>query len=149
MASPDEWFNGVLEAFQNGTLAKYVSFDLGLLPTFGIHKLARARIMMPQHIVRKAVDKHHIELKLLKNLPSALANPVCLFLSKEGPESTVIQLDTKSDGESLVVVVEYLKHSDFGMTYLVKSIHPRPKHHFKLWEDAGLLLYSRPVPVPV
>ncbi|MEI6351409.1 MAG: hypothetical protein WCP06_09905 [Verrucomicrobiota bacterium] len=143
MASPDEWFNGTLEAFRSGKLAAYVVFDLGLSPRLGIHRLPRAQMMMPQSVIRKAIAKHSIDLTLLQNLPSVISDPVRIFLSATEANSFVFQLKLVSNQEALVAAMEYCRHADFGMAYLVKSIHPRLRDHFSRWEERGLLLFER------
>jgi hypothetical protein len=143
MASPDEWFNGNLKAFRDGTLARFVVFDLGLSPQLHLKKLPRAGLFMPQSVVRKAVQKHGIDLDLLKNLPSAIQSPEKLFHSKSDPNSMIFVTPIRISGEALVAVAEYGRHPDFGMIYLVKSIHPRPSHHFVLWEQEGLMCFKK------
>jgi hypothetical protein len=143
MASPDEWFNGTLKAFHEGTLPKYVVFDLGLSPQLHLKKLPRASLLMPQSVMRKAMQKHRIDLDELLNLPSAIQSAGKLFHSKSDPHSTIFVTTIRISGEPLVAVAEYCKHPDFGMIYLVKSIHPRPSHQLKLWEEAGLLFFKK------
>jgi hypothetical protein len=145
MASPDEWFNGTLEAFKAGTLPKYKVFDLGLSPELGVKKMPRWQIIMTQAVVRKAVDKHKLPLRLLENLPSALTSPEEVYLSKE-QNSFVFRLAVQHENESIAVALERMKHSEFGIIYLLKSIHVRPDYQYALWEESGLLIWGKNKP---
>jgi hypothetical protein len=145
MASPDEWFNGTLDAFVTGTLPAYSVFDLGLSPRLGINKLPRAQILMRQNILRKAVEKHEMDLVCLRNLPSSISGPIMIFDSNSDNRSVVWVLDIFYGAKRVVAVTEYMKHADFGMIHMVKSVHPRDVEHFARWEKLGLLIYKKEV----
>jgi hypothetical protein len=143
MASPDEFFNGTLAAFRAGTLPKYKVFDLGLSPELGIQPFPRAMIFMPQSVLFKAVEKHGIDLEILRNLPSLIGDLRALFKSKTVAHSFVIQLDATWQGHPLVVAVEHVRHPDFGTSYMAKSIHVRQTYQLDIWTNDGLRLFLK------
>jgi hypothetical protein len=142
MASPDEWFLQTLQAFQAGTLERYKVFDLGLSPDLGVKRLARATMIMPQSVMRKALERHQIPIETLHPLPILLRRPIRVLRSKSDENTHIFQLSVALYGESIVVAAEYARHKDFGLIHLIKSVHPRPFHQIKLWIDEGLLIYS-------
>lgn len=143
MASPNEFYNGNLDLFKRAKLAAYFVFDLGLSPDIGHKHFPRAMMFMPQSVLKKAVSKHRIDLDVLVNLPHILCSPVAVFTSKTVPNSFVIQISSKWLGASLVVAIEHVHHADFGTSYMVKSIHPRPDDQIANWEAEGLLIYKK------
>ena len=143
MASPDDFFNGNLNAFRSGKLAKYVVFDLGLSPSVGRKEFPRALIFMPQSTLSKAVQKHNIDLNILSDLPTMLLGSDRIYRSKTVENSFVLRLSERWGGEYLVAALEYVKHADFGNSYMLKSIHTRPDEQFSRWDAEGLLLYKK------
>jgi hypothetical protein len=143
MASPDEFYNGTLDAFRHGKMAAYAVFDLGLSPQLKLHELPRANVYLTQSIMRKAIDKHCMELQALRNLPGLISKPLKLYRSSTEPGSIVFMLDLMHEAEHVVAATIYAKHPDFGMCHMVKSLHHRAAFHFPLWEKQGLLIYQK------
>jgi hypothetical protein len=144
MASPDEFFNGTLDAFLGRTLPKYVVFELGLSPNLGIKQFPRAVMFMPQSVLKKAVEKHAIDLGILRNLPSLLCDPLRLYVSRTVANSFVFKLKIKLGDDHMVAAAEYVNHADFGNSYMVKSIHARQEYQLAIWEADQLTLYTKP-----
>jgi len=98
---------------------------------------------MPQSVMHKAVNKHSIDLRVLRNLPSAIRDPVKIYNSKTSASSAIFLLDLRDAGTQLVAVAEFVKHPDFGLSYMVKSIHHRPADQLERWEAEGLMFYQK------
>jgi hypothetical protein len=143
MASPDEFYNGTLDAFRQGKMATYAVFDLGLSPQLKLHELPRANVYLAQGVMRKALEKHHMDLQTLRNLPGLISNPLKLYRSNTEPGSIVFLLDLMHESEHVVAATIYDKHPDFGMCHWVKSLHHRAAFHFPLWEKQSLLIYKK------
>lgn len=64
-------------------------------------KAKKLDIVLPQHVLRKIIDKHHISINAIKQLPEALANPV-MVLESEGrsgqiKDGFVVMIEMRDD----------------------------------------------------
>lgn len=149
MATPDEFFNQALDAFQQQRLPSYALFDLGLSPSLQLPLLPRANIYVHQSVIRKAAQKHGIDLSRLRNLPSLFNNPLQIFRSKTEPDSLVFQLALQREEEFIVAAMVHGLHPDLGPCHSVKSIHRRPIGQLARWALERLLLYQKNCQVPL
>ena len=84
-----------------------------------------------------------LPVELIKPLPTLIQKPVRVFRSKSEEDTAVFQLSILHEGNPVIVVAKHGRHRDFGMVYLVTTIHPRPRHQLEAWIELGLLLYPK------
>ena len=85
-------------------------------------------IVLRQKVLTKALKKHGLEVSDVKNLPSALADPIFIFKSSASTISILTELQSKG-GKNVFVAIELDATKQFGHEFLevndVLTIHGR------------------------
>jgi len=138
-------FNEELQQYIDGTLPTDRRFNLGL-PHGGLAgQLEDAPIYVKQGILKKAVEKHNIDLNELKNLPKQLADPIFVFESKDGTSKTVL-IDAKDTlGRNVITAIELSSIQIDAKRRLevndIKSLHGKDFEKLRYWIDNELLAF--------
>jgi len=138
-------FNEELQQYIDGTLPTDRRFNLGI-PLGGLTDLLEAApIYVKQGILKKAVEKHHIDLNELKNLPKHLSDPIFVFESKDGISKTIL-IDAKDTlGRNVIAAIELSSIQIDAKRRLevndIKSLHGKDFEKLLHWIDNGLLAF--------
>lgn len=108
-------------------------------------------IWMPQAVIRKAEEKpyskaskaHDIDGEVLKQLPSAINNPVMVFDSIQGENALVVLTDLKNrKGLPVAVVLRYDAVIGHEIANLVPTVTDKDGNRFlTTWTDKGKARY--------
>jgi len=138
-------FNEELQQYIDGTLPTDRRFNLGF-PNGGLAgQLEELPLYVKQGILKKAVEKHNIDLNGLRNLPKQLADPIFVFKSKDGVSKTVL-IDAKdSQGRNVIAAIELSSIQIDAKRRLevndIKSLHGKDFEKLLHWIDNGLLAF--------
>lgn len=125
-------FNKRLNLLIKGDLKNKAPFNLGM-PSKSL--LSTKVPLLPIEIsvtrlTKKSMQKNHpFDLKSLKNLPNAIANPIAIFKSKTQKNSKIILTELKQKDVSFVIALEVERTFKQGVKESkinsIRSIYPR------------------------
>jgi len=95
------WISGDIPAGKNLTLgSNFKSLELS-----GADKLP---LVMNEHVLRKASEKHGINPEALTELPDSIKNPIMIFNSATVPDGLVVLTELESEGRNLVAAIHFI-----------------------------------------
>ena len=128
----NENFNKELGAYENGTLPSNTLLAIGYSKGVLAKAIPSKPIVLRQKVLTKALKKHGLEVSDVKNLPSALADPIFIFKSSASTISILTELQSK-DGKNVFVAIELDATKQFGHEFLevndVLTIHGREEEN--------------------
>jgi hypothetical protein len=139
-------FNEELQQYIAGKLHENHQFTIENLKGILSALLPDIPFRIKQEVLRKAKEKHDIELSNLKDLPFHLANPIAVFKSKDGQSKVVLTEIQDSKGNNVVAAIHLNKTAQKGNEYFeindIRSLHGKEKEKILHWINDGLLEYS-------
>jgi hypothetical protein len=134
-------FDQELDKYKNGTLPSGEILDLGLpsqlLQEHGIPNLP---IRLTQKILKKAVNKHKVELSDLSGLLKHIHAPIAILRDKDIPQNRILVTEIRHKDGNIVVAVHVDVQRSFVEINDVRSIFPKNDKNAGKWIDEGLLL---------
>lgn len=128
MDAVNERFNEQLDRLENGEMPSNEYLSVGR-PTGVMREfIPDLPVIARQKVIRKAINKHGLSISDIKNLPSAMSNPIFVFRSKAGTISILTELKDNS-GRNIFVSVELSVEKQMGHQFMevndVLTIHGR------------------------
>ncbi|WP_243546221.1 SNF2-related protein [Pseudodesulfovibrio tunisiensis] len=121
-----EQWESQLDDFQAGKLHPRRILTVGQTPDV-LRKLGASNVpvVMSQHVLRKARNKHDIPLEVLHLLPLHLADPILVLESATMANSLVVMTEMEHAGEHLAVPVHLDVQGGKAVVNEIASIHDR------------------------
>ncbi|NUO10358.1 MAG: hypothetical protein HUU08_17150 [Candidatus Brocadia sp.] len=147
--SETDAFEKQIDDWQNRKLQTHKEITVGSTPDVLINLGAQQLpITIKQDVLKKVVypeakgGKHGIPIKLLKQIPQQIHNPIMVFDSATQKNSLVLMTELIHNGKTIVVAIHLSKKEGRHVVNDIASIHPREHDsHFVNWIKKGLLRY--------
>jgi hypothetical protein len=143
----DEEFASKIDDYQHGALPSHevvnVSMPRGVLASF----LPQRELVIRQATLRKAVEKHSIDLAELRTLPSNLEHPIFILSGNRPGTLTVLTEAHDQEGRNVLAAIE------IGRTLTpqpetrievskIASLHGKDAEKLLYWIEGGRLLWA-------
>ncbi|MCF6240944.1 MAG: hypothetical protein L3J74_06310, partial [Bacteroidales bacterium] len=143
MSNINAEFNKQLVKYIKGT-HKGTDFDLGLPSKILLNTgLEDFPIRLTKRVLTQKIKKHKFDIRLLKDLPEKIANPVMIFDSKTDKNTKILVVGgfVKNEG-ILSVVLSKDKYKNYVINK-IKSLGGRDVKQLWYYIEKGLLRYSK------
>lgn len=145
----NERFNGELERWERGEMTANEHVDAGR-PTGVLRQfMPDVSIILRQKVLSKSRKKHRLMVEDMRNLPSAMAEPIFIFKSNAGTVSMLTELQD-SKGRNIFVAIELGTNKQLGHNVVevndILTIHGREAENIinpivenrsLVWADKG------------
>jgi len=99
-----------------------------------------AKLQISQSVLKKATEKHEIELTQLIGLGAAIQSPLAVFASKRGDGHLVLLTEVTHAEGNIIAAIELDRQRDQYIVNDIRSLHPKDTDRVFHWIEDGLLL---------
>ncbi|MDR1373182.1 MAG: hypothetical protein LBJ17_08750, partial [Dysgonamonadaceae bacterium] len=142
----NERFNEELQQYIDGKISSTHQFNIGTPKGVLSSLFSDISFRIKQDVLRKAKEKHGIDLSSLKNLPVHLNAPIAVFKSKEGKGKVILTEIKDGKGNNIVAAIHLNETAQQGNRYFevndIRSLYGKEKENVAHWINGGLLEYS-------